>query len=118
MSLAETGSILTKEGLAAARNSMGADPSIKAQLQPTVKYIAEPAGNLALRIFKPDTIRAVVLEIHGGGWSLGTAASSDIPNDIMARTCKVAVVSVDYRIAPENLFPACINDCKAAAKWW
>ena len=62
-------SVLTKEGLAAARNSMGADSSIKPQLQPSVKYIPGPAGNLALRIFKPDTIRAVVLEIHGGGWS-------------------------------------------------
>jgi acetyl esterase/lipase len=109
-------SVLTKEGLAAARNSM-ADNSIKLQLQPFVKYIPGPAGNLALRIFKPDTIRAVVLEIHGGGWSVGTAASSDMQNDIMARTCKVAVVSVDYRLAPENPFPACINDCKAAAKW-
>ena len=58
-----------------------------------------------------------MLEIHGGGWSLGTAASDDIQNDNMARTCKVAVVSVDYRLAPENPFPACINDCKAAAKW-
>jgi acetyl esterase len=110
-------SILTKEGLTIARNSMGADPSVKPLLQPAVKYIAGPAGNLGLRIFKPDTIRAVVLEIHGGGWSLGTAASDDIMNDNMARTCKVAVVSVDYRIAPENAFPACINDCKAAAKW-
>ena len=110
-------SILTKEGLAAARNAMAAGPSVKTQLQPAVKYITGPAGKLALRIFKPDTIRAVVLEIHGGGWSLGTATSSDIQNDIMARTCKVAVVSVDYRLAPEYLFPACINDCKAAAKW-
>ncbi len=110
------GSILTKEGLAAARNSMGDYPE-KTQLQPSVKYIQGPAGNLGLRIFKPDTIRAVVLDIHGGGWSLGTAASNDIQNDNMARTCKVAVVSVDYRLAPEHLFPACINDCKAAAKW-
>ncbi|MGG9963089.1 alpha/beta hydrolase [Ferruginibacter sp. SUN106] len=113
----QEGSVLTKEGLAAARNSMGADPAIKTQLQPAVKYIPGPAGNIALRIFTPDTIRAVVLEIHGGGWSLGTAASDDIQNDNMARTCKVAVVSVDYRIAPEHAFPACINDCKAAAKW-
>ena len=110
-------SVLTKEGLAAARNSLAPDSSLKTQLQPSVKYITGPAGNLALRIFKPDTIRAAMLEIHPGGWSLGTAASDDIPNDNMARTCKVAVVSVDYRLAPENPFPACINDCKAAAKW-
>jgi len=110
-------SVLTKEGLSTARNSMAPDSSIKTHLQPSVKYIPGPAGKLALRIFKPDTIRAVVLEIHGGGWSLGTAASDDIQNDNMARTCKVAVVSVNYRLAPENLFPACINDCKAAAKW-
>src|SRR5258706_6455827 len=115
--LPQGASILTKEGLSAARNSMAPNSSIKLQLQPSVKYIPGPAGNLALRIFKPDTIRAVVLEIHGGGWSLGTAASGDIQNGNMARTCKVAVVSVDYRLAPENLFPACINDCKAAAKW-
>jgi acetyl esterase/lipase len=38
-------------------------------------------------------------------------------NDEMARACKVAVVSVDYRLAPENPFPACIEDCKAAARW-
>jgi len=110
-------SILTKEGLSIARNSMAPNSSAKPRLQPFVKYITGPAGNLTLRIFKPDTIRAVVLEIHGGGWSLGTAASDDIQNDNMARTCKVAVVSVDYRLAPENPFPACINDCKVAAKW-
>jgi acetyl esterase/lipase len=110
-------SVLTREGLWAARNAMTLTGSIKTQLQPVVKYIPGPAGDLALRIFKPDTIRAVVLEIHGGGWSVGSAAGSDLQNDIMARTCKVAVVSVDYRLAPEHLFPACINDCKAAAKW-
>ena len=113
----QSASILTKEGLAAARNSMPTDSARKPQLQPSVKYIPGPAGNLALRIFKPDTIRAVVLEIHGGGWSLGTASSDDIQNGNMARTCKVALVSVDYRLAPESPFPACINDCKAAAKW-
>jgi acetyl esterase/lipase len=110
-------SILTKEGLAVARNAMGSPNAVKTQLQPVVKYIPGPAGKLALRIFKPDTIHAVVLEIHGGGWSLGTAASDDMQNDLMARTCRVAVVSVDYRLAPESAFPACINDCKAAAKW-
>jgi acetyl esterase len=97
-------SLLTKQGLAAARKTMfNVAPIV---LKPSVKTI-----------FKPDTIYAVVLDIHGGGWSLGTAEAMDPMNDIMARTCKVAVVSVDYRLAPEYPFPACIEDCKAAAKW-
>jgi len=108
-------SLLTKEGLATARKSMHFTPNLV--LKPTVTTIKGPGGDLQLRIFKPDTIRAVVLEIHGGGWSLGTAESSDPMNDVMARTCKVAVVSVDYRLSPESPFPACIEDCKAAAKW-
>jgi acetyl esterase len=110
-------SVLTKEGLDAARNAMAPDNSVKLQLQPFVKRIPGPGGNLSVRIFKPDTVRAIVMEIHGGGWSIGSAASSDFLNEEMARLCKVAVISVDYRLAPENPFPACIEDCKAAAKW-
>ena len=113
----QTGTTLTKEGLAAQRKMMESLSFGKPQLQPSVKNIKGPAGNIALRIFKPDTIRAVVMDIHGGAWSIGTAASDDRLNDEMARTCKVAVVSVDYRLAPEAPFPACIEDCKAAAKW-
>lgn len=113
----QRGSVLTKEGLAVARKAMLADSGIKLQLRPVIKNIQGPGGNVPLRIFRPDTIRAVVLDIHGGGWSVGTAASDDILNDLMARTCKVAVVSVDYRLAPEHPFPACIEDCKAAARW-
>jgi acetyl esterase/lipase len=108
------GSLLTKEGLEAARNEMPITPVTP---PPSVKYIPGPVGNLAIRIFKPDTIRAVVMSIHGGGWSAGSAASDDVFNDHLARTCKVAVVGVDYRHAPENPFPACIDDCKAVAKW-
>ena len=72
---------------------------------------------MSLMIFKPDTIRAVVLDIHGGAWSIGSASNDAVFNDEMARTCKVAVVSVEYRLAPEYPFPACIEDCRAAARW-
>jgi acetyl esterase/lipase len=110
----QSGSILTKEGLEAARHGMPITPVTP---PPAVTYIPGTAGNVAVRIFKPDTIRAVVMSIHGGGWSAGTAANDDVFNDYIARTCKVAVVGVDYRLAPENPFPACIDDCKATAKW-
>ena len=89
----------------------------KPVLQPTIKNIKGPDGDIPLTVFRPDTIRAVVLDIHGGAWMQGTPAFDAVINDEMARTCKVAVVSVDYRLAPEYPFPACIEDCKAAAKW-
>lgn len=93
------------------------ESNVKTQLRPAIKQATELGGNFALRIFKPAAVNAVVLEIHGGGWCAGSAALSDSLNDIMARKCKVAVVSVDYRLAPANPFPACVDDCKAAAKW-
>ena len=113
----QSGTILTKEGLDKSRESMKAFINTKTILKPSVKNIQGPAGNIPLTIFKPDTIRGVVLEIHGGGWMSGSPEYDAQFNDELARTSKVAVVSVDYRLAPENPFPACIEDCKAAAKW-
>jgi acetyl esterase len=109
--------ILTKEALEKSRQGMKAFVNTNTVLKPVMKNINGPAGNIALTIFKPDTVRAVVLDIHGGGWIQGAADNDAQFNDELARTCKVAVVSVDYRLAPENPFPACIEDCKAAAKW-
>jgi acetyl esterase len=110
-------SILTKAGLEKSRNGMKVFLNTNTIIKPSVKNIQGPAGNIPLTIFKPDTIRAVVLDIHGGGWIQGSPEYDAQFNDELARTCKVAVVSVDYRLAPENSFPACIEDCKAAAKW-
>ncbi|MGC4038807.1 MAG: alpha/beta hydrolase [Chitinophagaceae bacterium] len=93
------------------------DSNAKTILKPSTKMIERPGGLIPLRIFKPANIRAVVLDIHGGGWSAGMAAFNDRYNDELARTCSVAVVSVDYRLAPDYPFPACIEDCYAAAKW-
>jgi acetyl esterase/lipase len=57
------------------------------------------------------------LHIHGGGWTLGAADLSDLGNEVMAREAGVAVVSVDYRLAPEHPYPAGLDDCVAAATW-
>jgi len=93
------------------------DSAAKTKIKPSVTYIDGPAGKLALRIFKPPLMKAIVFDIHGGGWCEGMAAFDDRLNDEMARECKVAVESFDYRLAPASPFPACINDCKATAKW-
>lgn len=74
-------------------------------------------NNVRIRIFRPDSVRAVVLEIHGGGWCMGSPEQDDGPNDVMARTCKVAVVSVDYRLSPEHVYPAQADDCETILTW-
>lgn len=78
-----------------------------------------PAGPVPTRTFEPAdrAPRAVLLDIHGGGWCLGEASDNDAINAAAAERLGVAVVSIDYRLAPENPWPACADDCEAAARW-
>jgi acetyl esterase/lipase len=70
-----------------------------------------------LRLFVPETVRGVYLYIHGGGHAIGRAHHHDAMLLRTAREADVAVVSVDYRLAPEHPFPAGPEDCEAAALW-
>ena len=74
-------------------------------------------GDVTLRVFAPENPRGVYLHIHGGGWVLGRAHLQDPRNEEIARACSAVVVSVDYRLAPEHLYPAALDDCEAAALW-
>jgi acetyl esterase/lipase len=81
------------------------------------RIIAGPGGDLSLRVFVPDKVRAVYLHFHGGGFMLGRADHFDELLNPIAKNCQVAVVSVDYRLAPENPYPAGPDDCETAAVW-
>jgi acetyl esterase len=73
---------------------------------------------LPLLYFEPlDEPRALLLYFHGGGWTLGSAAESDNFVRILSAKTGCAVVSVDYRLAPEWKFPAAIIDGMDAAAW-
>jgi len=82
-----------------------------------VRAIAGPAGEIPLRIFVPGAVRGVYFHIHGGGWTLGGAHHQDPLLWELATQSQVAVVSVDYRLAPEHPYPAGPDDCEAAALW-
>ena len=71
-----------------------------------------------VRILRPvGPCRGVYLDIHGGAWVLGNARMDDALNVDIARTCGVAVVSVDYRVVLDNAVMAALDDCETAAAW-
>lgn len=83
-----------------------------------VETIPGPRGPIPLRILMPDGApKGVYLHIHGGGWTLGSARENENLTDRIAARCGLAVVSVDYRLAPEEPYPAGPDDCEAAALW-
>jgi len=91
-------------------------PVIRSDLA-TERTVPGPAGDVPVRLLIPDTVKGVYLHIHGGGWVLGRAEEQDARNEQIARDCQVAVVSVDYRLAPEHPYPAGPDDCEAVALW-
>jgi acetyl esterase/lipase len=77
-----------------------------------------PGGPVPLRIIAPDrSSTGVFLHIHGGGWTLGENDMQDPRLRRLAHDTGMTVVSVGYRLAPENPYPAAPDDCEAAALW-
>ncbi len=77
-----------------------------------------PHGPIGLRVIRPaGAARGVYLHIHGGGWVLGAVDQQDPRLVRIADNCGFAVVSVDYRLAPEYPYPQGPDDCEAAAVW-
>jgi acetyl esterase/lipase len=79
----------------------------------------EPGTRLGLRIIAPPDGQAAgaFLHCHGGGWALGDSDMQDLRLQRLAAETGLVVVSVGYRLAPENPYPAGPDDCEAAALW-
>jgi acetyl esterase/lipase len=110
----------TPEGLARARDLSAYDAFTPPMLGGRAEERMVQAGgrSVTVRVIEPQgTPRAVYLDIHGGGFYLGTAAMGDADNEEMANELDVAVVSVEYRLAPEHPWPAGPDDCETAALW-
>ncbi len=82
--------------------------------------IAGPGGTLNLRIYRPANpapSRPGILFIHGGGMVLGNLDTDHLTAVMLCETIGAVVVSVDYRLAPEDPYPAGLDDCVAALEW-
>lgn len=76
-------------------------------------------GPLVARLYRPSLEAGlpVILWLHGGGWTLGDVAAYDAWCRALANATGMAVVALDYRLAPEHQFPAAVDDAWFALRW-
>jgi len=79
-----------------------------------------PGGLLPLRLYRPerqDPTLPLIVFAHFGGGVIGDLETCDAFCSILAKDVRTAVLSVDYRLAPEHKFPAGLDDVLAAYRW-
>jgi acetyl esterase len=73
---------------------------------------------LAARLYRPRAgALPLLVYFHGGGWVVGSVALSDNFCRALANAAGCAVLSVEYRLAPEHRYPAAADDAYAATRW-
>jgi acetyl esterase/lipase len=100
------------------------DPSMDNAFPVTVETATTPgtsgSPDIKMVIYQPveqADARPAILHIHGGGYVLGSPQIMDAANRQLSAELDCVIVSVAYRLAPENVFPAAIDDCYAALTW-
>jgi acetyl esterase/lipase len=76
------------------------------------------ANGVRARIYWPSgQERAVLVWFHGGAWMFGDLDTSEAVVRSLANAAHCAVLSVDYRLAPEHVYPSALDDCWSATTW-
>jgi acetyl esterase len=88
----------------------------------TDRMVPGPGGDIPVRVYVPTGAPSgaglpVLVWFHGGGWVIGNIETADPTVRTLANAAGAVVVSVDYRLAPENPFPAGLDDALAAVRW-
>lgn len=83
------------------------------------RSIPGPGGPLPIRLYTPEGTGPfpIVVFFHGGGWVVGDLDTQDMICRGLCHGARSAVLSVDYRLAPEHRFPAAVEDAYAATCW-
>ena len=104
------------------RHLVQPDPPQVAQVQ-SLSAVG-PQGAIPLRLYRPRLAAPgaprdlpVLIYFHGGGWVIGDLDTHDTLCRELANGAGIVVISVDYRMGPENRFPAAVDDCIAATQW-
>jgi acetyl esterase/lipase len=84
------------------------------------RAVPQPGGELRLRIYWPLDVPApapAIVYFHGGGFTVGDLDVYDASVRELCAAARAVVISADYRLAPEDPFPAAIEDAAAALRW-
>jgi acetyl esterase/lipase len=83
------------------------------------RNIDGPGGPLHVRLYWPtrDAQLPVLVFMHGGGWVVCDVGTHDALCRALSNAVGCIVVSVDYRRAPEQRFPAAVEDADAGVQW-
>ena len=104
-----------RAAFAAMRGFLGPGPEVGA-----VSDLSLPTrnGSVGARLYRPEGAEVgLLVYLHGGGWVCGGLDDFDGLMRRLVRHSQCAVLSVDYRLAPEHPFPAGLNDAVDALIW-
>ena len=81
--------------------------------------IQGPGGPIRARLYRPEGCagQGVLVYFHGGGFVSGDLETHDAPLRAVANRSRTTLIAVDYRRAPEHVYPAAHDDCYAALAW-
>lgn len=81
--------------------------------------IPGPGGEIPIRLYYPkgDPPFPVVVYFHGGGWVIGDLDTHHALCHALSKSSGCLIMAVDYRLAPENRYPAAVEDAYAATCW-
>ncbi|NUT45571.1 MAG: alpha/beta hydrolase [Thermoactinospora sp.] len=102
-----------------ARQVIAQIPPLEATPQPVHAVEDRKAGEIPVRVYWPGPQQGlpILIYFHGGGFSLCTLDTHDNVCRALCADAGVIVVSVDYRLAPEDPYPAAVDDAYAATRW-
>lgn len=103
-----------RKGMALETAALGAGPQLRQVVDHT---IATRSGQIALREFVPENPKAIAAFIHGGGWAAGTIEDFDSLGRALAQASQCIVMLPEYRLAPEHVYPAGLEDVQDALVW-
>ena len=83
----------------------------------TIEIEGKGGHKVALRVVAPEHAKGIYLHFHGGGLVLGSAMTHDMMMERIVGSTGMACASVEYRLAPENPYPAAWDDGESAALW-